>query len=108
MLLEKHVAKGLQSADGALCEFIVLSRVVDSVKIWAISLPQESVDYTPNYYTDFCPAWDEEFDGGADGTVYNVMLIERRGGLAYRVALGQVHKTGWDLAGPVRKEVELG
>ncbi|KAJ9644056.1 hypothetical protein H2199_003924 [Coniosporium tulheliwenetii] len=60
--------------------------------------------------------WDEYIDAVQDGGVddgvhepaYNVMLIERRDGMAYRVGLGQVLKAGWDLAGPVRKEIELG
>jgi len=87
-------------ADGVPCEFIVLSGVLE-----------------PNLKHRVLPAkWDEYIDAVQDGGVddgvhepaYNVMLIERKGGIAYRVGLGQVHKAGWGLAGPVRKEIELG
>jgi len=39
---------------------------------------------------------------------YDVLLIERRYGIAYRVGLGSIYFEDWDLAGPVQKLVTLG
>lgn len=50
------------------------------------------------------------FTGGSSHSVYfyDVLLVEERLGIAYRVGLGSIYFEDWDLAGPVGKLVTLG
>ena len=106
VLLDLDTAKSLLGTTGALYEFILLSRFSPQGNgAWLVTTRNDSmVDNNDDRYL----AWDLEVDDESNDIAYNVMLIERRDGIAYRAALGQVHKAGWDLAGPVRKEMELG
>ena len=40
--------------------------------------------------------------------VYNVMLIELQDGVEYRVGVGYIRRSIWEMAGPIRKKSKLG
>ena len=51
---------------------------------------------------------EQRFDGGKAWCLYNVMLVEMKEGVAYRLGVGTVHIDAWAQAKPEKKIVVLG
>jgi hypothetical protein len=99
----------IQSHDLSNCELVLLSysqqRVVTDTDV------QRSIDRLPLEYPSATDYYDEVFDAkyysSTERWAMNVMLVEWIDGLAYRLAIGQLHRDAWEKSNRCRKMIML-
>lgn len=79
-------ARDQKRLHGTECDFVALST-------WHDELARADNEFHPDAYR---------------GPVYNVMCVEWRDGVAYRLGVGSIKTQLWERAGPVRRAIKLG
>lgn len=69
--------------------------------------PPNDVDEPPQKYHDF-NAWNHKRFQQKFYSLYTVLLVEMKEGIAYRIGIGEVHIDAFHAANPVWEEVRLG
>lgn len=94
--------------------FIALSRAQNRWTMWYPIVPDKPLDEENYYYetedpymfVDRPPFDEHQWD--ILGLIVNVMLVQWKDGIAYRLGMGQIHADAWDSSTLERKDIILG
>ena len=76
----------------------------------AITLEKMHFPDRPNIdtWSDQCGFDQQRYDAKKPWCMYNIMLVEWKDGVAYRLGVGKMHIDSWAQASPKKKIIELG